>query len=483
MLLLLPVLVPIAGGLTLTRLKTEQDRNRTALWTAIVTAALALIVCLLPERTVNLLTIQGSLRLCLQNDGLARFFMVLIAVIWIPVCVFSFPYLKHAGEERRFLSVFTMTQGILMGLVLSRNFVTMYMFFEMMSMLTMLLVLHNSTTAARRASFQYLGYSVFGAGMALAGFFVLSRFQALPDFTPGGALNPALAAQHRPLLVAVWFLMVVGFGAKAGMMPMQAWLPAAHPVAPAPASAVLSGVITKGGVLAIIRVTYYMFGADFVAGSWAQQALMILALCTIFTGSMLALRERQLKKRLAYSTVSQVSYVLFGLLLLTPEGVQGALMQLVFHAVAKDTLFLAAGAIIMSTSFSQVDQLRGIGRRMPRTAWCFTLASLSLIGIPPMSGFVSKWFLASAALESTVPWAGAAGVTALIVSALLTAGYLLPIVADGFFPGADFIAEVKEVGRGMTGPMLFLAVLSLVLGLFPGPLMAVTEALSRALFS
>ena len=175
--------------------------------------------------------------------------------------------------------------------------------------------------------------------------------------------------------------------------------------------------------------------------------------------------------------------LLFGLLLLTPEGVQGALMQLVFHAVAKDTLFLAAGAVIMSTSFSQVDQLRGIGRRMPRTAWCFTLASLSLIGIPPMSGFVSKWFLASAALESTVPWAGAAGVTALIVSALLTAGYLLPIVADGFFPGADFIAEVKEVGRGMTGPMLFLAVLSLVLGLFPGPLMAVTEALSRALFS
>ena len=472
MLLLLPVLVPIAGGLALTRLKTEQDRNRTALWTAAVTAALALIVCLLPERTVNLLTIQGSLRLCLQNDGLARFFMVLIAVIWIPVCVFSFPYLKHAGEERRFLSVFTMTQGILMGLVLSRNFVTMYMFFEMMSMLTMLLVLHNSTTAARRASFQYLGYSVFGAGMALAGFFVLSRFQALPNFTPGGALNPALAAQHRPLLVAVWFLMVVGFGAKAGMMPMQAWLPAAHPVAPAPASAVLSGVITKGGVLAILRITYYMYGVDFLSGTWPQYVLLTLALCTVFVGSMLAYREKLLKRRLAYSTVSQVSYVLFGLFLFTPAGVLGALLQLVFHALAKDVLFLAAGAVIFATNRTRVDQLRGIGRRMPVTMWCFTLAALSLIGIPPMPGFLSKWYLGTAGLEGASRAFGIAGLVVLVLSALLTAGYLLPIVTAGFFPGRDFSGERKEVGKTMLAPMLCFSAASVLLGLFPGPLMS-----------
>lgn len=482
MLLILPVLVPVIGGIFVFRQTNEPLRNRMVLALAGITAALAVALCLLPERSVTLLTIQGALQLCLRNDGLAKFFMALVSLIWIPVAVFSFPYLKHAGGERQFLGIYTMTQGILMGLAMARNFVTMYMFFEMMSMLTMPLVLHNGTPAARRAGFQYLGYSVFGAGMALAGFFFLAHYAALPDFAAGGTLDPVLAAENRQLLLVVWLVMVVGFGAKAGMMPMQAWLPAAHPVAPAPASAVLSGVITKGGVLAIIRVSYYMFGPAFLAGSWAQEVLIVLALSTVFVGSMLALREQQFKKRLAYSTVSQVSYVLFGLLLLTPEGVRGALLQMVFHALAKDTLFLAAGAIILSTNFSRVDQLRGIGRRMPVTTWCFTLAALSLIGIPPMSGFVSKWYLASAALESAIPWAGAAGVTALILSALLTAGYLLPIVAEGFFPGADFIAEVKEVGRGMTGPMLLFAVLALVLGIFPGLLMGPVEALCGLIF-
>jgi len=482
MLLILPILIPVIGGIFVFRQKNEQIRNRMVLCIAGVTAALAVLLCLLPEQTVELMTIQGALRLSLQNDGLAKFFMALVALIWLPVAVFSFPYLKHAGGERKFLSIYTMTQGILMGLAMARNFITMYMFFEMMSMLTMPLVLHNGTPAARRAGFQYLGYSVFGAGMALAGFFVLAYYEALPDFVAGGILNPILASQHRELLLAVWFLMVVGFGAKAGMMPMQSWLPAAHPVAPAPASAVLSGVITKGGVLAIIRVTYYMFGPKFLAGSWAQKALICLALCTVFVGSMLALREQQFKKRLAYSTVSQVSYVLFGLLLLTADGVKGALLQMVFHALAKDTLFLAAGAIILSTNFSRVDQLRGIGRRMPVTTWCFTLAALSLIGIPPMSGFVSKWYLASAALESSISWVGAAGVAVLILSALLTAGYLLPIVADGFFPGADFIAEIKEVGRGMTVPMLIFAVLAMALGIFPGLLLRPVEALCGLIF-
>ena len=483
MLLLLPILLPVIGGIFVFRLKTERLRNRTALSLAGVTAALALLLCILPEQTLDLLTIQGPLCLSLRNDGMARFFMGVISLIWVPVEVFSLPYLKHAGGERQFLAIYTMTQGILMGLAMARNFVTLYMFFEMMSMLTMPLVLHNGTPSARRAGFQYLGYSVFGAGIALAGFFFLTYYQAATDFAAGGTLNAALAAEHRQLLLTVWLLMIIGFGAKAGMMPMQAWLPAAHPVAPAPASAVLSGVITKGGVLAIIRVTYYMFGPEFLAGSWAQEALVVLALATVFVGSMLALREQLFKKRLAYSTVSQVSYVLFGILLLTPEGLEGALLQVVFHALAKDTLFLAAGAIILSTNFSRVDQLRGIGQRMPVTTWCFTLASLSLIGIPPMSGFVSKWYLASAALENGIPWAGAAGVTVLILSALLTAGYLLPIVADGFFPGTDFIAERKEVGLGMTVPMGIFAVLTLVLGVFPGPLQSLIRTLCAGMFS
>ena len=470
--LLLPVVVPLIGGIFVFRQTSEERRRRLTLALTLGTAALALVICALPARSMELLVIQGGLRLALRSDSLAKFFLVLVSCIWGPVLVFSYPYIKHAGREGPFFGFYTMTLGVLMGLAQAANFVTMYMFFEMMSLITVPLVLHSATSAARRAGFKYLGFSVFGAGMALAGYFFLAYYLAIPDFLPGGAIDPVRAAEHRPLLLVVYCLMIVGFGAKAGMMPMQAWLPAAHPVAPAPASAVLSGVITKGGVLAIIRVTYYMFGPDFLRGSWPQYVLLTLALMTVFVGSMLAFREKQLKRRLAYSTISQVSYVLFGLLLLTPAGVQASLLQMVFHAVAKDTLFLAAGAIIFSTNYMRVDQLQGIGKRMPVTMWCFTLASLSLIGIPPLAGFVSKWYLVSAGLAAPVGAFSVAGMVVLILSALLTAGYLLPIITRGFFPGKDFIAERKEVGPWMTWPMIGFAAAGVVLGLFPGGLLA-----------
>ncbi|MEG1592848.1 MAG: proton-conducting transporter membrane subunit [Oscillibacter sp.] len=482
MLLLLPILLPLVGGVFVFRQKTEQARNRLTLLAVLVTAVLVVAVCLAPARTVDLMTIQGSLHLALRSDSLAKFFMVLVAAIWAPVMVFSFPYLRHVERPERFLGFSTMTLGVLMGLAMAKNFVTLYMFFEMMSLITVPLVLHNATASARRAGFKYLGFSVFGAGMALAGYFFVAFYMETPDFLAGGAMDMARAAAHRPLLLVAYFLMVVGFGAKAGMMPMQAWLPSAHPVAPAPASAVLSGVITKGGVIAVIRVTYYMFGPAFLAGTWAQYALLTLALCTVFVGSMLAYREKQLKRRLAYSTVSQVSYVLFGLLLLTPLGMVGALTQMVFHAVAKDALFLAAGAIILSTNYLRVDQLRGIGKRMPVTMWCFTIAALSLIGIPPMAGFVSKWYLVTAGLTGASWGFGIAGLVVLIVSALLTAGYLLPIVTRGFFPGKDLIVERREVGPQMTGPLIALSVATVVLGLFPQPLTQWLESVIVHLF-
>jgi multicomponent Na+:H+ antiporter subunit D len=481
--LLLPILLPLIGGVFVFRQKTEELRNRLTLTLVMATAVLTVVICLLPAQTAELMTIQGELRLALRNDGLAKFFMILVSCIWAPVVVFSFPYIKHAGRERQFLGFYTMTLGVLIGLAQAANFVTMYMFFEVMTLISMPLVLHNATAASRRAGFKYLGYSVFGAGMALAGYFFIAYYLIVPDFVAGGAINPARAAEHRELLLWVYCLMMIGFGAKAGMMPMQAWLPAAHPEAPAPASAVLSGVITKGGVLAIIRVTYYMFGPEFLRGSWPQYVLLSLALATVFVGSMLAYREKLLKRRLAYSTVSQVSYVLFGLLLLTPAGVLGGFLQMVFHAIAKDTLFLAAGAIIMSTNCLRVDQLRGVGKRMPVTMWCFALAALSLIGIPPLGGFVSKWYLVSAGLEGP-SWAfGVAGMVVLILSALLTAGYLLPIVTDGFFPGKGFIAERREVGPRMTWPMIIFSAASMLLGLFPGGLMTWMETLVGQLFT
>ena len=465
--LLIPILLPMLGGVFVFREREEKARNRLTLWLTVITAAAAGILCALPEQSLRLMTIEGSLYLALQSDSLAKFFMVLISGIWLPVAVFAEPYLRHGGKGQQFQGFYTMTMGTLMGLALADNFVTLYMFFELMTLLTAPLVLHGGTP---------------GAGMALAGYFFLAHFLTDQSFTGGGGLNLPLAAAHRPLLLIVFLVMTVGFGAKAGMMPMQAWLPTAHPVAPAPASAVLSGVITKGGVLAIIRVTYYLFGAEFLRGSWAQYALIGLALCTVFTGSMLALKEKILKKRLAYSTVSQVSYVLFGLLLLSPGGVRGALLQMTFHALAKDTLFLAAGAIIVATNFTHVDQLAGIGKRMPRTMVCFSAAALSIIGIPPMSGFISKWYLASAALDFEARALGYLGVAMLILSALMTAGYLLPIVVRGFFPGRDVLVERREVGPLMTAPMLVMSITALVLGLFPNGLQAWISTLLPQIF-
>lgn len=247
----------------------------------------------------------------------------------------------------------------------------------------------------------------------------------------------------------------------------------------------LSGIITKAGIIAVIRVTFYLFGADFLRGTWAQAALLTLAIITVFMGSMLAYKEKLLKKRLAYSTVSQVSYVLFGLMLLSPVGFMGALLQVLFHATAKNILFLSAGAIIYKTEKTYVYQYKGLGKEMPVVMWCFAIASLSLIGIPPVSGFVSKWYLAQGGLSSVFGTLGIVGVAVLMVSALLTAGYLLPIVVDAFFPGRDFdyaSLRKKEPNFLMTVPLVLFSIAAVVLGIMPGRLMDIIANISGMIF-
>lgn len=480
MLLALPVLLPLLGGVAVFFQKEEKRRNHLAVATVLATALCAVLVCLLPERSLEVLTIDQGLTVAFRSDTVSRLFLLLDCGIWTAAVFFAFPYLRHAGRQSQFLGFFLVTLGILAGLALADSFITLYLFFELMTLLTVPLVIHDGTEGSRRAGVKYMGYSVFGAGLALAGFFLVFPCLASTGFTAGGALDPGAVEEHRTLLLTAYGLMFVGFGCKAGLLPMQSWLTAAHPVAPAPASAVLSGIITKGGVLAILRATYYLFGPELIRGTELQLALLVLTLLTIFVGSMLAFKEQLLKKRLAYSTVSQVSYVLFGILLLSGDGLRGALLQVVFHAVAKDALFLAAGAIIVATSCTRVEQLVGIGKRMPVTTWCFALASLSLVGIPPLCGFVSKWYLAVGALEDYGAL-GIWGAAILLLSALLTAGYLLPIVTRGFFPGQDYIAERREVGRSMLVPMLVLAALTLVLGLFPGGVLRWVDSLLPAL--
>lgn len=487
MLLLILFLLPVLGGIGLFLLRDLRVCRRAAVWITVLTAAVAVICVVFGAAPVTVLRLSDSLMLSFGLDGLSRFFLLLFAGIWCVVLPYALTYMPHEGRERRFYGFFTLTLGALMALATARNMVTLYMCFELMTFLSMPLVLHSGTEESRLAALKYLGFSVLGAALALLGFFFFAGYAEGTAFVPGGA---GLQPGQEGLLTAAYFLTVLGFGCKAGLVPLQAWLTEAHPVAPSPASAVLSGVITKGGILAVIRVTFYLFGADFVRGTWAQELLLILSLVTVFTGSMLALRTRGLKQRLAYSTISQVSYVLFGLFLLNREGFTGALLQVVFHALAKDALFLAAGAIISATGISQIrasrsllsaDLLRGVGRRMPVTLWCFAIGAFSLFGLPLTGGFVSKWHLAMGALM-TQGWLGIVGTAVLLISALLTAFYLFPVITQGFFPGHEAPVEDRcEVGARMLIPMLVLCGLAVVLGIFPGGLTQWLQALAGGL--
>ena len=350
-----------------------------------------------------------------------------------------------------------------------------------MTLLSVPMVVHERTPQAVAAGVKYLVYSIFGAMLGLMGIFFFNHYLGTVTFAPGGVAP--LSGAVTPGLLVVTFLVILGFGTKAGMFPMHGWLPTAHPVAPAPASAVLSGVITKAGVLAIVRVVYFLVGAKALAGTWVQTAFMILALITVFMGSMLAYREPLLKKRLAYSTVSQVSYVLFGLSCMVPEAFEGALLHVLAHSTIKDALFLCAGAIIHQTGKTMVSDLRGIGKQMPVTIWCWTIASLGLIGIPPTGGFVSKWQLATGSLASGMGALSVIGPVVLIVSALLTAAYLLPVTIYGFFPGSDFdyaSLEKKEPGWLMLVPMLLLAAGVVLTGVLAQPLISAFASVASA---
>lgn len=465
---LLPVAVCLAGGVAAFLIKDARALRRAALLTVLLAFAASLLAAVAGAGDLTLLNMGAGLSLRFGVDGLSRFFLLLVSAVWCLVQLYAPGYMEHEGGENRFYGFYILTLGALLALSTARNAVTMYMCFELMSLLSMPLVLHDGTGVSRAAAIKYLAYSTLGASLALMGFFLLTTCAASLDFAPGGV--PLLPGSEGRALVAA-LLIIAGFGSKAGLVPLQMWLTEAHPVAPSPASAVLSGIITKAGVLTIIRMIFYVFGADTLRGTWVQECLLILSLVTVFTGSMLALREKLLKKRLAYSTISNLSYVLFGLLTLTGAGFAGAMLQVLFHALAKNALFLCAGSVIFATGNKRVDELRGVGRRMPVTLWCFAIAALSLIGIPPTGGFAAKWQLAMGALEGGSAL-GLMGVIVLMVSALLTAFYLLPIVAQAFFPGRDFDAgEGCEVRPAMLAPVIVFSGLTLVLGILPGGLL------------
>lgn len=493
--ILLSVALPSVAGILLLAMSFAEDiRGRASapgkglyVYTAAMltlSAAASLYTAWTGERSLTLFQLLEGVPVYFQVDHISRLFVTVVGASWLLICIYSFAYMKREGEEKRYYGLFLLLYGVLMGLDFSGNLVTMYLFFELMTLVSMPMVLHNGSREAIMASLKYLFYSMCGAYGGLFGIVFLCRYCDTLTFTPGGVLNAA-AQGHRGILLAAVFVMILGFGAKAGMLPLHSWLPTAHPVAPSPASALLSGVIVKFGVLAILRTVYYIVGPEFVRGTWVQYAWLALALLTVFVGSLLAYREPVLKKRLAYSTVSQVSYILFGLALLTPAAFQGALLHTAAHAFVKCGLFLTAGVFLHRFGCTRADQLAGVGKKMPVTLWCYTVFALALTGIPPTGGFISKWYLAEGSLESGIPVFSWLGPVALLVSALLTAGYLLPIALKGFFPGEEASSdeEKSEPSPLMLAPLVILAALALLLGILPNPLIRYVGEIARTVLS
>lgn len=497
--ILFPILVPITAGMILLagsfadHLKGKKDsgnhRGLHIFFMTILSLSVlaALYLAWTGEKSLTLFRLVGDIPVFFRIDGIGRFFVTVVSVVWMLVGVYSLGYMRHEGDEKRYFGFYLALYGVLVGLDFSGNLVTMYLFYEIVTLASFPLVLHNGSRESTMAALKYLFYSMCGAYAGLFGIFFLNKYTDTLAFTAGGTLGD-IAGREGILLVAA-FAMLAGFGAKAGMFPLHAWLPAAHPVAPSPASAALSAVIVKSGVLAVIRMVYYIVGPEFLRGTWVQYAWMTLALLTVFMGSLLAYREKVFKRRLAYSTVSQVSYILFGLSLLSDQGLLGALVHVAGHAVMKSGLFLVAGVFLYQFGYTKVEQLTGLGKKMPVTMWCYTIFSLGLIGVPPTVGFVSKRYLAEGALAQggvfgalssggmlppgeigIFSWLGPA---ALLLSALLTAGYLLPVMMKGFFPGEEACGKDlkrEEPARCMLLPLLILAALTLALGIVPGPL-------------
>ncbi len=476
------IVLPMLLGAALPFLKIKNRSGKLWVIAAALSAEAALVVTVIArgERYLPLWSITDSLTVSLRSDGLGCLFAALFAAGWLLVGIFSFEYMKHEENEDRFYAFFLLSEGALMGLSFSANMAAMYLCFELVTLLSMPLVMHSMKKEAMSAALKYLFYSIAGAFMALLGIFYLAGSTSTLDFAPGGCLDAAKVSGREGIMLAVIFITVIGFGTKAGMYPMHGWLPTAHPVAPAPASAVLSALIAKAGVLAIIRMLYYVVGVDFLAGTWVQTALLSLSLFTVLMGSLMAYRERELKKRLAFSTVSQISYILTSLFVFSAEGVQGALLHTVFHAAVKTCLFLAAGALIYYTGRTAADAFRGIGKQMPVVMWCYALVSLTLIGIPPTGGFVSKWVIASASLESAPGVFSWLIPVILLVSAILTAGYLMPLVIDAFFCSEEG-AGIRKESPLMWGPMIILAAAAVLPGIFSIPLKEITAGIASLL--
>ena len=413
-------------------------------------------------------TLPG-LPIALAVEPLGMLFALLASFLWIVTSIYSIGYMRAHGEKHqtRFYTCFAVAIASTMGVALAANMFTLFIFYEVLTLSTYPLVTHTGTPEARRAGRVYLGLLLgTSIGLQLVAIVWTWALAGTLDFTAGGILTGRASAAVIAVLFALY---VFGIG-KAAIMPFHRWLPAAM-VAPTPVSALLHAVaVVKAGVFTILKVTLYIFGIDLLADIGATQWIAYVAAATIILASLVAMRQDNLKARLAYSTVSQLSYVVLGAMLVNAWGIIGAGMHLAMHAFGKITLFFCAGAILVATHKTDVSEMRGLGRRMPITMVAFAIGALSVIGLPPLGGTWSKWYLLLGTLEA----GDMVLLGVFLLSMLLNIAYLLPIPVRAFFDRSEGDADdrVREAPVACVVALAITAIGSLALFFNPDPLYA-----------
>ncbi|WP_416885984.1 complex I subunit 5 family protein [Marinospirillum sp.] len=419
------------------------------------------------EEFVTQFPLMQDVDFVLRADALGVLFAGLSSVLWLFTTIYAIGYLEQTPNRRRFFGFFSLCVASTLGIAFAGNLFTFVIFYELLTLSTYPLVVHKGTPAALRAGRIYLQYTLAGGLVLLLGVLALHSLVGAVPFAEKDALV-ALAQQQPHLLQGIFLLLILGLAVKAAMVPLHGWLPQAM-VAPAPVSALLHAVaVVKAGAFGIVRVVYDVYG---ITLSWELGLLLPLGLAAAFTilyGSIRALSQTDIKKRLAYSTVSQVSYIALGISLFGPLGTLGGLVHLLHQGLMKVTLFFCAGNYAETLGIHRIDQLDGAGRRMPATSLCFTLGALGMIGLPPLAGFISKWYLASGAVAIQAYWV----IPVLLASSLLNAAYFLPLLYRIWFkPQTEPWPHERQLGRWDTGAWLLIppvvtATLSLLAGLF-----------------
>lgn len=426
--LLLTSLVP---ALLIFALREKRTVLRTTLNLAGAIAKVVLVIVLIPrvvageELRAEFAWIPG-LDIVFVTDTFSLFFVALSAGLWLATTIYAVGYLEGSPNRSRFFGFFSLCVTATIGIALAGNLLTFLIFFELLTLVTYPLVAHRGTRAALRGARIYLAYTLGGGVALLLGVAWLTLEVGPVEFRAGGIPEVAEFAARDPLTATViGAVLLLGVGVKAALFPLHGWLPIAM-VAPAPVSALLHAVaVVKAGAFGIIRIVEDVFGLALFAELGMLQALAVVASVTIVYGSVRALAQDDLKKRLAYSTVSQVSYIALGAALLSPIATAGAIVHMVNQGFMKITLFFCAGLFAEELKLSKVSQLAGVGRRMPVTSAAFTIAALGMIGLPPFAGFISKWALGLGGLDAGQPWV----IAVLLTSTVLNAAYFLPIIA------------------------------------------------------